>query len=176
MGSHLNRQLWIGFSVIVASIAIAAIAFYLLTGHIDTAVAQIVADQALVEQQTGALGVVAQLKQQAPQAAIYQAAMDKLLPAQDGLIGFTQWVSGIATQDQVTTSVSFQGSGAPSPGVSGGQTGFSISVGGGINNIIAFLNDIESKVPGFLLQLTSFDLTNQNGTYQLTAQGNLFYR
>jgi len=175
MGPNLNRQLWIGFSMIVVSIGLAIGTFYFLIGRIDTAVAQIVADRALIIQQSGALGVVAQLRQQAPRAAVYQAALDKLLPAQDGLIGFSQWIAGIASRNEVVASVSFQDSGSGAPG-GNGQERFSITVNGSVNNIIAFLNDIESKEPGFLLQLSSFDFTNQGGNYQFIGQGVLFYR
>ena len=177
MAPHLHRQLWISFSIIVAGVLVAAIAFYFLTGDIAAATARIAADRALIYKQTGALGIVAQLKQEAPRAAAYQAAMDKLLPAQDGLIGFNQWLSGIAAQHQVTASASFQSNTTPPSGATPGQTGFSLSASGGINNLIAFLADTESsKPPGFLLQVTSFDLTNQGGNYQLTGQGNLFFR
>ena len=175
MVANFKRQLIISFSIIVVSIAAATAGLYYISGDIAAQVAKVQADRAQVNQQTGALGLLAGLKQQAPQAAIYESAIGKLLPTQDGLITFTSWVNTIAAAHQVSATVSF----GSVPGLLAaglGQANFSLDVNGPLDNIVAFLNDIEAKSPGFLLQISSFDMVTGGSGYRLTAQGNLFFR
>lgn len=184
MPTDFKRRLIISTSIILGSAVAATFAIYFLGNSIGGLAKKIVAEKASINQKTGALAVFAALKQQSAQAAVYQTAIDGLLPTQNGLIGFTQWVSGIAATHQVAVNVSFQGGGAsfvPASDTAAdfqniGQTDFSISASGGINNLTAFLNDIESESPGFLLQITSFNIANNGGNYQFSGQGVVFFR
>jgi Tfp pilus assembly protein PilO len=181
MVTNLKRPFIISLSIILGSAITAAAGLYFLADNISATAVKIVADRADIDKQTGSLGVLAALKGQAVQAETYQAAMDNLLPTQDGLIDFSQWIAGIAAQNQVAANVSFNGNPvAPPPAAPGqtapGQAPFSLSITGSLNNIIAFLSDIESQTPGFLLRLTSFDLESTNGSYQWSGQGTVFFR
>ena len=155
---------------------ITLIALFILAGNIDGTVGRIMKDKALINQQTGALAVVAALKEQAAQAATYQTEMDQLLPTQDGLIGFSEWLNNAAAVNEVTTNMSFQGNAAPASDVAPGTAQFSFTATGAPTNLAAFLNDVETQASGFLVQITSFDMTSANGTYQVTGQGNVFFR
>jgi hypothetical protein len=174
MEIDLRRQLVISLSIIVGSAIVAFIALYYMMGNISATADTIVKDKALGDQQTGALAIVAALAQEAPQAATYKAAMDKLIGGQDTLIGFNQWITNIANSHQVTATVGFGASDATQVGLA--QMHFSLSASGGLNNVVAFLNDIEMKSSGFLIQLTSFTMTNNNGNYQVNSQGVVFYK
>ena len=174
MGVNFKRQLIMSLAVMLGGIVLSAGAFYFLVGNINAAANTIVTDKALADQQSGALAVVATLKRQEAQAAVYQAAMNKLLIGQDGLIGFNQWISNAAARHQVTDTVTFQHA-SPLDSFAG-EMGFSLGVNGSIANIISFLNDIELEGSGYLVQIKAFTLTSVNGSYQLSSQGYVFYK
>lgn len=118
---HLKRQLITSAAIILGSILAAAAILYFLVGNINATTGAIVRNESVINQQAGLLGVIASLKQQATQAIVYQTAMNQLLPTQNGLIDFSQWVAGVAAQYQVTTSVSFQNDAVP-PGLPEGAS------------------------------------------------------
>lgn len=173
--ASLKNQLIISFSIIVVSVVAATVALYLISGDIAAQVKTIQADRASISQDTGALTLVSDLKKQESQVDGYQAAIDQLLPTQDGLIGFSSWIGTIANANQVTATVSFSGN--PLPPVTGlqGSSGFSLEVDGSLANIVAFLKDVETS-PGFLLQISSYDLVASGSGDRLTAQGVVFFR
>jgi len=182
MALHLKRHLIVSTGIILVVFVAALVGVHFLMNKTSATVGKIAQDKSLVARQTGALAVVASLKGQASQAAAYQSAMEQLLPTQDGLIDFNQWITGLAGQNQISASVSFNANGITPPSVTAsgqhmaGQASFSLSATGGLNNIIFFLNEAESQASGFLLNINSFDLTNTNGAYQWTGQGVAFFR
>ncbi len=121
------RQLWISLGIIVGSVAIAAGILVFLSGNISAHANTIVSDRATVQSKTGALAGLAQLESEAPQAARYQLAIDRLLPDQYGLVTFTQWIAQLGAKYDVTTNAAFQGSVVPSAGTTPGTAQFSFS-------------------------------------------------
>lgn len=176
MKNNLKKQLWISFSLVLATLIIASVALYYIAGDIAVKADKIVSDRTLIDQQTGAIAVLTNLKAQEPQAMSYEAAMENLLPTQDGLIGFGDWLNGIAATNQVSANFSFQENATLATANTPGDTGVSLSVSGPISNIENFLEDVESSSPGFLVSIDSFDLSQSNGSYQLTAQGDTYSR
>ncbi|HVO29022.1 MAG TPA: hypothetical protein VMT81_03505 [Candidatus Paceibacterota bacterium] len=176
MASDFRRRLIVGLSVIFGSIALAAVALYILSNTIDAAVKKIGTDRALIAQEGGLLGVLASLKQQEPQAEVYQGAITQLLPTQDGLIGFGPWLDAIAANHQVSASASFGSNIVPPSSGQLGAAPVSISATGNADDLAAFLADAESGTPGFLLDIISFDLTGNGDSYRLTASGIVSFR
>jgi hypothetical protein len=176
MGMNINRQIWISLSIIVGSLILAAAAIYFMSLGIASTVNKIVADRAVVEQQASALGIIAALKSQEPQANVYAAAMDSVLPTQSELLQFSPWIQKIAQNDSVTVQVAFEGTSVPSGENIPGNEAFSLTINGSLNEIADFLSDIETKQPGFLLNITSYDLTYQNSDYQMAGQGVAYFK
>jgi hypothetical protein len=171
-----KRPLVTSVSLILVAIIVAAVSIYFLATGIMASAKAIAQDHAQLDAATGAVAGVAALKAQAPQAKQYQLAFEKLLPTQDGLIGFSGWINSVANAHGVSSKVVFQGKLVPPSATGPGQAGFSLTVTGDMSNIISFLNDIETKTPGFLLSLSSFDLVNASPHYQVSVQGNVFFR
>jgi hypothetical protein len=116
------------------------------------------------------------LETTAPEAALYEAAMEKLLPDQYGLVDFGPWLTKLGNQYGVTASFSFQGNPSAPPAGTLGSAPFSLTAqGDSIQSLTNFLKDIESQAPGYLLSISSFDLSN-SANPSLTAQGTLFFR
>jgi Tfp pilus assembly protein PilO len=168
------RRLWISFGVIAASIAVAVGAIYYLSGDLAVQAAAIVSARTKAQNQTAAVANLATLKAQAPQAAQYEAAFNKLLPSQYGLVTFNQWFANAGMQYGVTAGASFQGSATPSQGSTPGTTAFSFSVKGAPSNVEAFLDGVSKRATGFLLSIDSFDVSVDNGNYQVAGRGTLF--
>lgn len=156
---------------------IASVALYILSGDLDVQAKAIVADRAEIAQQDEALSDLASLKAAAPQAATYEAAINQLLPGQYGLVDFGKWLTARGQLYGVSASFSFQGNPpAPAPGVLG-TAPFSLTAQGpSITSLTDFLEDIETKAPGFLLSFNSFTVTNNGSSPSLTAQGVLFFQ
>jgi len=178
MNSKFNKQLTIDFGIIFGSMAAALIGVYFLSGSLAAQSAKIVQGRTALAAQAMAVQSLASLTHDAPIAAQYQSAIDKLLPNQYQLIGVSQWLDGIAQTHSVTATFNFQGNpAAPPPG--GGTVGtapFSITVSGSVGNITDFLKDIETQEPAFLLSLGSFDITGNGTADTLTAQGVLYFQ
>jgi hypothetical protein len=173
---NFKKQLWISFAVIVGSAVIAGVALFLLAGHIDALTSQITAARQATADESAAYGMIANLKTGAASAAQYQVAMDKLLPSQDGVIAFSAQVSQLAAHDGVTSNFSFQGDATPAQAGAPGQTGFTLSATGPLENIQAFLKDLETTAPVALSRISTFDLSRNGGSYTVAAQGNVYFK
>jgi len=174
MKGNFKKQLWISFSIIFGAVAVASVALYFLSSDLDAQAAKIISDKTLVAQQTALVGILANLKSDAVQATQYAAAMNKLLPSHDELISFPQWIAAVGQAHAVSAVVTFQGNNAAATEALPGSDGFSLSATGAATDIVAFLNDLEMRSPGFLLAIDSFDLTNNGSSYQLSVQGRVF--
>ncbi len=176
MVMNFRRQLWVSSLIIVASVVVFLVGFSILTGDIAAKADKISMDRGLIDKQTGMLAVLAGLKEQAPQAAAYQSAMNALLPTQDELIGFGSWLSQAASANHVSTNFSFENAIVPASDVAFGRTNFSFTATGDDLALAAFLSDIEKTDPGFFVTINSFDMVNTNGSYQLSGEGTAFFR
>jgi hypothetical protein len=180
MDTQFNRRLWISSAIILGSIAIASAAFYYISQDISGNVNKIVADRMLINQQTNAVSTLAELKDDAASAQPYQAAMEQLLPTQDGLIGFSGWLQGIGNADQVAVTTTFNpnaiiNNNTPGNPNSAGAMGFSLQAQGSVAAIAAFMEDIQTK-SGFFVQINSFNLVGGSSGDMLSAQGLVFFQ
>lgn len=170
------RQLWISFGIIGMAVAAAATGVYFLSKDLAAQADQIIRDKTLIARETAVLGILAKLKSDAPVAAQYAAAMSKLLPVHDDLIGFPAWLAAAAKANNVSAAFSFRGDAAPATPVSPGADGFTMSVSGPAVNVLAFLDYLEARVPAYLLAVDSFDFGAADSGYRVTLQGKLFSR
>lgn len=173
---HFRKQFWISFGIIVASIAVAAGVLYYLSGDLSSQAATIALDRGEVQEKTDAVANLVSLESAAPQAAAYQAAMDQVLPDQYGLVTFTQWLSALGAKYGVTTDAVFQGSVVPPAGTTPGTAQFSFSAQGAPTDLTGFLDGMNERASGFLVSLSSFDVTNDGTNESMTGQGTLFFR
>jgi hypothetical protein len=176
MKDNFNRYLWTSLGILFVSIVVAVGALNFLLGDIASRSNAIAVARALVVKQNDSLAAFAEIKQDSAKAAEYKMAMDKLLPAQDELINFPQWLQGVAATYGVTVSFSFTADTAPATPASAGSIGFSLTAEGGNDSVVSFLNDLESKASGFLLSFNSFDLTRDGENTKVVTGGSLFFR
>ncbi len=176
MTHSVKRPLLVSFGMVAVAVGAATYGLYYFSNDITAQTDKIVSDKTLLAQQTAAVSILARLKSDAPQAAVYAAAMDKLLPTHDGLIGFQQWLLDRGRADNVAVSFSYRGNNTPASPGNAGSDGFSLIVDGGGSAIMAFLGDIETKADAYLLSVDSFTLTSNGSSYELSIQGRVFSR
>ena len=172
---RFTRQLWISFGIVVASIAIAAGAISFFSGSFSAQADVITQDRGEIQKNTDAVTYLSQLEAAAPQAAQYQAAIDQLLPDQYGLVTYTQWLAQLGAKYNVSTNAAFQGSVVTSTETTAGTAQFSFSAKGSPDNLTTFLKGMNDKTSGFLVSLTSFDVTSDGTNETVTGQGILFF-
>lgn len=171
-----KKQWWINFGIIFGIIIAAGAGLYYLSVNLAAQSAKIVSDRNLVAAQTAAVGNLARLKDESTRSAPYLAAMEKLLPTHDQLFGFSQWMSTLASAHGVSASVAFSGTKVQATDASLGSDNFSLTASGSLTNLISFLADMETKSPGFLLKIDSFNVASDQSGYTLSAQGKVFSR
>jgi hypothetical protein len=176
MPNRFRRELLISSLIIGVAVVAFGLAFYFLVQDLDSQAQKIVSDRALLAQRTALLLSLADLKKDAGSAAVYRQAIDKILVSQDQLIDFPQWISGLARIRQISLSFSFQGDQVPPQNGSLGYINFSLDASGSLENLGAFLEDVEFKAQRFLVVLDTADLSGGESGYRLLSHGRIFFK
>jgi hypothetical protein len=150
--------------------------FYFLVGDITSRSNAISDQRALIARRNDSFVAFVKIKQDFAEAAKYKTAMDKLLPMQNELINFPQWLQNIAAAYGVTANFSFTASTAPATPAEPGTVGFSLATDGNNSDVISFLKNLESQAPGFLFSFNSFNLTQNGNDTKVVTNGNMFFR
>jgi hypothetical protein len=176
MNDSFKKHLQIGLGVIFGSIVIASIAFYFLSKGLEAQADSLVVEKTAVKNEANALANFAALESDAPKAMQYDAAIQKLVPDQLGLITFNTWVSQIAKEYDVIATVAYQGDPTLPVGVVPGSTAFTMTAQGPENSIVPFIDYISAQAVGFPFSFGSFDFTNDRTQENFTGQGTLYFR
>jgi Tfp pilus assembly protein PilO len=170
------RQLWISGGVIVVSIALSAGILWYLSNSVSAEANAIAVDRSALANKNTNLANLAELEAAAPQAARYEDAIDQLLPDQEDLVTFTQWLAQVGEKYNVTTDAVFQGSVTPPVGTAPGTVQFSFSAAGSMDDLAAFLNAINEQSSGFLVTINSFTVTSGGSSETMTGEGTVFFK
>ncbi len=176
MKTNFKTRLLINGGIIVVSIVFGVVAFVYLSRDLHSAADKFVSGRATTQANTAALGRLAELEHDAPAAAVYETAINTLLPTQSSLINTPPEVTALATADGVTANFSFQGNPSTPAEGSFGIVPFSLDVEGPMEQVTTFLSDFETKANGYLLNITSLSVLNSDSGAHLSAQGNLFFQ
>jgi hypothetical protein len=176
MNNSFKKHLWIGTGIIVGSMAVAFIAFYLFSGYLRTRADNIIAEKTAAKKEASAIADFAALKTDAPKAAQYDVAIQKLLPSQSGLITFNAWVSQIAKGYGVIATVAYQGDPTLPTGATPGSAAFTMTAQGPENSIVPFVDYLSSRAVGFPFSFGSFNFTNDRTQENFTGQGTLYFK
>lgn len=175
MPINFKREILIGLAFLAGGILVFGGGVYYLSRDLDSQAQALIADRTLVANRAALLGSLADLKKDAPEAARYQQAMDKILVSSDRLLDFPKWLDDLARIHRVSLVFSFRGSQTPSRADAPGYIGFTMDVSGTAENLSGFLSDAEVKATRFLLALDAFDLAKSEGAnYRVLTQGKLF--
>ena len=173
---NFKEQIWIGGGIIIGSLVIFGVAFYVLAGDIQHAADTITKNRNLIANQSMLINSFSDLKANAAAAAVYQSAMDKVLSTQDNLIIFPTQIDGLARKEGVEVTFSFEGDPVPAEASKVGYVNFSLSATGPLDGITAFMKDIESSAQILLSKIDSFDIAQSGSNYVLSASGEVFFK
>ena len=135
MPRAFQRYLWTNVAIIAGSFVAFGILFYSLSLALQGQVQKIIASRTTITQRSLDLENLNKLKADAAPAAELQKKLDALLPSQDGLIGFPQFLNGMARSHALVLTFNFDGTPVlPSPPVPG-YVEWSASVQGGTRRI-----------------------------------------
>jgi len=176
MKESFARQFWISLAIILASAALAALAIYYLGGDLAAQAIATVNSRSEAQGQVATLQNLANLKSQAPKAAQYQAAMNRLLTDQYGLVAFAGWFSKLGTQYGITANATLQGNGTPGSGSTPGTESVTFDVEGPPDIVTQFLDIVSTKAAGFLFTINTYDVELDGSNYRVTGQGTVFSR
>ena len=176
MQDPFKKQLLIRSAIVAGTVVVAGVVVFFLAANLAVAADAITANRQTIMSQAEQLATLENLKQNAPVAEKYQAAMDQLLASQDGLLIFPGQIAALGQTDGVTSDFSFASDITPSGADSPGSVGFSIDATGSVVNVIAFMKDLEVSAPVLLSQIDSFNLAGGQSGYTLTVEGKVFFK
>ena len=168
--------MWTGIGIIIGGMVIFGAVFYFLAGSIQEQTDAIANGRNDIAVQSALINSYSNLKENAAIAASYQAAMDKVLATQDNLIAFPSQIDGVARNDGVTATFSFQDNPVPAGTNTVGYVDFKLNVTGSLDGVTAFLKDVELSAPILLSKIDAFDLTQSGSGYVLAADGRVFFK
>lgn len=176
MKGNFKKQLWISSGIILIAVAVTFSVMYFVSGDLTSQATKIVADKNLLAQQAAVVGILAQLKSDAPQSEQYEAAMNQLVPAHEDLISFPTQLQTLGQADNVVVVVTFTGVNVPATASELGTDGFSLTATGAASDLDTFFKDLETQSSVYLLSVDSFDFANSDSGYTLSVQGKVFSR
>jgi len=125
---------------------------------------------------TKSIANLAKLKEISPQVDLYKSKLNLLMPNKDRLIDLPKWISDVARANQVNVNFSFKAGGKEPDDKNPGFENFSIDISGSLDNIQKFLYNIETVAPNFVLNLSSFTISQTNNNeYRFSSTGKVFY-
>ncbi len=172
---NFKKQVWIGIGFVLGSIVVFGAIFFVLSGIIGSQADSIMSGRANIANQSALINSYSDLKANAPTATAYEAAMNKILASQDNLIAFPSQIDGIAHNDNVADTFSFQGDPVPARATAPGYIAFKLNLTGSLSALLVFFKDMESA-PILLSSIDSFDLAQSGPSYTVSATGRVFFK
>jgi hypothetical protein len=177
MHEHFQRYLWTNIAIILSSFVVFGLVFYFFSQSLESKVAEVLASRSAISQRSADLTSLNKLKAESAAAAEIQKDMDALLPSQDSLIGFPQFMNTSARNHSL--SISFDFDGAPVAGVppEPGHVNFSAVVEGDAANIRSFVDELENKTTKFAVNLDRLLLSPRAaGVFRADLSGQVFFK
>lgn len=165
------------FIVIGGSLVAFLGALYWVNNLLDSAVAAIVRDKTIIQQQSTISEVLASLKKDLPIAEAYESSIDNLVPPKDQLVfSLSNWLDSQERLYGVAASLQFQGKEVEATEDALGRVAFLMEVTGPVENVIAFLKDLEVNSTRFLMSFDSIEIVKSEVSYRISASGYAFFR
>lgn len=177
MHEHFRRCLWMNIGIILGSFLVFGIVFYFFSQALNSKVAQVLVNRAAIAQRSINLETLSGLKTDIAAAMEFQKKIDSLLPPQDNLISFPQFLNAMARSHSLSSTFNFDGVPNPALPPAPGYVDFSVAIEGDAANIRSFVDELESKTTKFMVNLQGFVLTpRSSGVYHVELKGRVFFQ
>jgi hypothetical protein len=170
------RQLSISLVVLAGTIALGFLALNFILNDATAQADAIVKYRAAATVSTNNLTSLAGLKQDAGTADKYRAAIGRLLPLEDGLIEFPRQITTLASSYNISAQANLAGEPVLPANDAPGYFPFSLTASGSSDNLLGFLNSLETQSTQFLVSVGSVDLRANDSGWQLSAAGRVFFQ
>ncbi len=104
-----KRRVLLGSGIIAGSFLVFGIIAYFSLGSFKQLAEKTAAERELAMERSSALENLSALKQQAPEAEALEKNIEALLPHEDGLFTFPEFMEGVARMHGVDISIAFNG-------------------------------------------------------------------
>lgn len=170
-----KRSVYVNTGVIFISFVVFLAAIWFVGHLIQQSGRQLVDQFANYFYQSYAAERLLNLKQLEPQAKDFERKIDILVPVQDQLLNFPDFMKNLSNANVVTMSLSYPGS-ITQPGKGPGAVAFTMSASGPLTNLQNFLDALENKTKQFWVGVDSAEFIRNGDNYTLTAHGKVFFR
>jgi len=162
----LRRELIVSLTVVVAAFVLGIIGIFWLRWSLNEVAGKV--EQAHIDQarRSGLLGSSAELRQDEARADELLRVFERLVPNEDNLINLQTFLKVLAQRHNVGLDFNFQGGPTAPKGDQPGQQGFSISLRGELDNIMSFVEDLETRHTSFLFTINSMSFSQAGEEYQ----------
>lgn len=176
MHEHFRRYLLTNTGIILAIFLIFGAVFYIFSKSLDSKVVKVLANRTAIVQRSTDLETLSKLKTDTAAAAELEKKIDALLPVQDNLIGFPQFLNTLARSHSLSSVFNFDG--VPNPAVlpMPGYVDFSVTIEGDAASIRSFMDELENRTTKFMVNLHGFALTPRSGIYHAELNGRVFFQ
>ena len=121
--------------------------------------------------------VLATLKQNGSKAKAYSQLIKNFLPDQDDLfINFGKWMGAEASKRNVQASTNLVNRQTASGYDSLGVATFQTDSGGKIDDIIAFLSQVETASTKYIINLENVDISKVSGYDRVVTRGSVYFQ
>src|SRR3989344_1280845 len=134
-----ERDLIRSLSIIIGSLVVGGLLLVWLRHDIETQSVNVQRIKAQANKESEFVVLFSKLKTQAQEARPYEERFSKLLPDQDRLIDFRNYLEALASQRRVVTNFAFDGPGTPGSDGTPGTIGFSLDMSGSLSGIQGLL-------------------------------------
>ena len=176
MHENFQRHLWINMGIILGSFLVFGAIFYFFSQALDAKVAQILINRTAIVQRSTDLETLNKLKTDTTTAAELQKKIDAILPPQDNLISFPQFLNTLARNHSLSSTFNFDGVPNPASPSAPGYVNFSVVVEGDAANIRSFVDEVENKTTKFMVNLKSFAMTPRSGIQHVELNNQVFFQ
>jgi hypothetical protein len=170
-----RRSVYVNSGVIIASFILFLGLIWFMGNLIQTTGMRLIDQFSNYFYQSYAAERLLGLKQAEPQAKAIQRKMEILLPVQDQLLNFPDFMKNLANSKQVNLSIVYPGSITP-PNSRAGSIAFTLTASGPFNNVQNFLSALEKTPKQFWVGMDSVDFVRNGDGFTLTAPGKVFFR
>ena len=173
---NVRRTVWLNIGFIALISIVFGVALYFMDREFLFRAGSVYADRSIIQGQAWSVGMLAVLKQAAPEAKRYEERLRLLLPAKDELLDFPRRLDGVSRAHQVSQTFSFRGNAVSPQGNEPGYIGFTIDAVGSYTNVVNFFRELEVKSTRFLVSIDSLDISRSDPQYRARAEGKIFFR
>jgi len=157
----------------ISGILILAVLLFVLKNDMESSVKKITLQHNTLATKSSSLFSLATLRGDLIKANPYFSFLENILPPRDQILSFENELKNIALKNNLEFNFNF-GEEKPSSGKDPGQISFRAIINGSYDNILNFLNGIETS--RYFIDPVNVDFIKKGSNFSATLSGKVFFR